>query len=137
MKEIVVDTNVFVSALITPTGIPRVILRKIIDGEIGLITSPRLLLEIISVFEKPKLRTLVPEQEISGLVSLIHQIARVVKPDTSINDCRDPKDNAVLECAVKGKAGAIVSGDHDLLELNPFRGIPILSPKTFLLSLNP
>jgi predicted nucleic acid-binding protein len=50
----------------------------------------------------------------------------------AIHACRDPKDNMILELAVSGQANTIVSGDNDLLTLNPFRGIPILSPTAFL-----
>lgn len=61
-------------------------------------------------------------------------IDRTVIIDTveQILDCRDPKDNKFLELAVSGKADCIVSGDDDLLILNPFRGIEILSPDEFL-----
>ena len=132
MKEIVVDTNVFASALLKSDGWPRKILLKISRGEIGLVTSPPLLLELVTAFSKPKLRSLIPERRISDLISLIHESARIVKPSATIHACRDPKDNAVLECAVAAKAGAVISGDGDLLILNPFRGIPILIPRDFL-----
>lgn len=61
-------------------------------------------------------------------------IDRTVIIDTveQILDCRDPKDNKFLELAVSGKADCIVSGDDDLLILNLFRGIEILSPDEFL-----
>ena len=49
-----------------------------------------------------------------------------------INECRDPKDNKYLELAVSGKAECIVTGDDDLLVLNPFRGIEILTVQEFL-----
>ncbi len=135
MKEVVVDTNIFVSGLLTPGGLPRSLLEKIVSGEIGLVTSPRLLFEILSVFSRPKFKVLIPESKISGLISLIHESARIIKPSENIIVCRDPKDNAVLECALAGRVSAVVTGDDDLLVLNPFRGIPILTPKNFLLSL--
>jgi predicted nucleic acid-binding protein len=50
----------------------------------------------------------------------------------TITDCRDAKDNKFLELAVSGKADCVVSGDSDLLVLNPFRGISILTPREFL-----
>ena len=46
--------------------------------------------------------------------------------------CRDATDDKFLELAVNGKADMIVSGDADLLVLNPFRGIPIVSPAAFV-----
>ena len=50
----------------------------------------------------------------------------------SIRICRDPKDDKFLEAAISGSAEFIVTGDHDLLSLDPFRGIHILSPAGFL-----
>lgn len=49
-----------------------------------------------------------------------------------ITDCRDPKDNKFLEVAVNGNADYILTGDQDLLILNPFRDIPIVPPAYFL-----
>ncbi len=46
--------------------------------------------------------------------------------------CRDRKDDKFLELAVNGRADLIVSGDNDLLALNPFRNIPIVSPAAFV-----
>jgi hypothetical protein len=50
----------------------------------------------------------------------------------SIADCRDPKDNKFLELAVSGQADYILSSDKDLLVLQPFRGILIMTPADFL-----
>lgn len=47
------------------------------------------------------------------------------------HDCRDVRDNHILEVAVIGQAQVIVTGDEDLLVLNPFRGIPIMRPASF------
>ncbi len=51
---------------------------------------------------------------------------------TSIEICRDPDDNKFLEIAIDGKADHIISGDKDLLALNPFQGIPIIKPADFI-----
>ena len=44
----------------------------------------------------------------------------------------NPLDNKFLELAVSGRATHIISGDNDLLSLNPFQGMPILTPDAFL-----
>ena len=49
-----------------------------------------------------------------------------------VTDCRDPKDNKFLELAVSANASCIITGDKDLLILNPFRGIDILNAADFL-----
>jgi len=46
--------------------------------------------------------------------------------------CRDPKDDIYLELALSGKADCIITGDKDLLVLNPFENIPIITPLEFL-----
>jgi len=58
--------------------------------------------------------------------------AEPVEIKTRIRACRDPKDDKFLEVAVDGRADAIVTGDHDLLELHPFHGIAILTPADYL-----
>ena len=58
--------------------------------------------------------------------------AILVEVTASIRECRDPKDNKVLELAVSAGAPIIVSGDQDLLTMNPFRGVEILSPRQFV-----
>jgi predicted nucleic acid-binding protein len=50
----------------------------------------------------------------------------------AVHDCRDVRDNHILEVAVNGQAQVIVTGDEDLLVLNPFRGITILRPADYL-----
>jgi len=60
------------------------------------------------------------------------QSAETVVITERIAVCRDPTDDKFLELAVNGQAGMIVSGDADLLALNPFRGIPIVPPATFV-----
>jgi uncharacterized protein len=54
------------------------------------------------------------------------------KVSLKISACRDPKDNKFLELAVTARASCKVTGDQDLLVLNPYEGIPILSPADFL-----
>ncbi|HEY9703762.1 MAG TPA: putative toxin-antitoxin system toxin component, PIN family [Allocoleopsis sp.] len=49
-----------------------------------------------------------------------------------ISICRDEKDNKFLELAVSGSANMIISGDQDLLVLNPFRQIEIITPEIFI-----
>ena len=52
---------------------------------------------------------------------------------STVSECRDPKDDKFLELAISGRASHIVSGDDDLLVLNPFRETSIVSPLDFVL----
>ena len=58
--------------------------------------------------------------------------AVIVDIQERIRACQDAEDDKFLDVAVAGSASCLVSGDADLLELNPFRGVPILSPAEFL-----
>ena len=50
----------------------------------------------------------------------------------TLHACRDPKDDMILECAVASGAACIISGDKDLLALDPFDGIRIVGPAEYL-----
>ncbi len=62
----------------------------------------------------------------------MERTAEIVVIREKIKVCRDEKDNQYLELAIDGQATCIVSGDSDLLVLNPFREIPILTIQEFL-----
>ncbi|WP_347566266.1 putative toxin-antitoxin system toxin component, PIN family [Scytonema sp. UIC 10036] len=55
------------------------------------------------------------------------ETTQFIEVTAQIEEWRDPKDNKYLELAVSGQAECIVTGDDDLLVLNPFRGIEILT----------
>ncbi len=71
------------------------------------------------------------EERKQFLTGLILQ-STPIEINETISECRDPKDNKFLELAVCGKAKFIISGDEDLLVLNPFRNIQIITPDSFL-----
>ena len=56
----------------------------------------------------------------------------MIEITTKIDLCRDPKDNKFLELVVSGKANYLISGDQDLLILNPFKEISIITPTEFM-----
>ncbi len=130
----VVDTGVLVSGLIRRSGTTGEILRTLRDGHFTLIYSTPILVEIIDVLGRGLFRTkyhLEPE-DITALVNLVRLRGELIIPTVSVTVCRDPKDNKFLEAALAGKADALVSGDADLLVLNPFENIPVLRPAEFL-----
>jgi putative PIN family toxin of toxin-antitoxin system len=59
-------------------------------------------------------------------------ISKLLNPEISLSDCRDPKDNKFLELAICANASCMITGDKDLLILHPFRGIPILNATDFI-----
>jgi len=65
-------------------------------------------------------------------LSLIRTVAEFVPIIQLVRACRDPKDDKFLEVALNGRADVIVTGDTDLLAMNPWRGIVILAPADYL-----
>ena len=130
-KRHVLDANVIVSALLLPKSVPRQAFDHALATGRLLLSGP-VIAELEDVLRRPRLERYVGERErMRFLVALVRE-ADVVPVTVSIRASRDPKDNKYLELAVAGGAATIVSGDHDLLSLNPYRGVRIVTPKAFL-----
>ena len=127
----VIDTNVLISAVISPPGKPRQVLNHIIAQGI-LLASSETLAEIESRLLRTRFRKYVDIEEVQDFINFLRGTAYFFAPVETITDCRDPDDNKFLELAVSGGADVIISGDGDLLVLHPFRNIPVLSPADFL-----
>ena len=129
----VFDTNVIVSALIFEQSRPAQAFFGALQREEVLLSSD-LVNEISRVINRGKFdRYVTQEQRDQFLIALV-QTGTLIEVTEAIHVCRDPKDDMVLELAVSGLANAIVSGDNDLLMLNPFHGIPIITPAAFLVT---
>jgi putative PIN family toxin of toxin-antitoxin system len=130
----VIDTGVFVSALIRKQGTTGDVLRALRDGRFAVIYTTDIVVEIIDVLGRPPFRTKyhIEPDDVTALVNLIRLRGELVNPGKKVNACRDPKDNKFLEAALAAGADCIVSGDSDLLDMNPFEEIPILRPVEFL-----
>lgn len=129
----VVDTNVFVSALISPRGTPAQILAHEFPFE--LITSEEILGELNRVlhYDRIQKRYNLNEEIISGYLSTIRKDSQVVEITSQVTVIeKDPSDNKFLACALEAKADYIVSGDPHLTELETFEGIPVVIPRAFL-----
>jgi putative PIN family toxin of toxin-antitoxin system len=136
---VVADTNLLVSAFLARSAdtTPRRAFR-LAHKRFRLCLSSAMLDELHDVLARPKFRRLGASVEsIALFLALIEEVATVVVPDRRVTDCRDPADNMVLEAALAGSAEAIVTGDADLLALDPWRGIAILSPAAFVARFDP
>jgi uncharacterized protein len=138
MTRVVLDTNLIISAILSPEGKPVTILRMVLNAKLDLVLSPALLEEINLVLNYDKIRKLlvkrsVTTQKIKDTFQKIIKTAIVVSGKTNINRIdKDPSDNMLLSCALEGKADFIISGDHHLTDLVSFEGISIINPDTFL-----
>ncbi|HEX9221734.1 MAG TPA: putative toxin-antitoxin system toxin component, PIN family [Candidatus Acidoferrales bacterium] len=127
----VFDTNVFVSALLLPDSKPRKALDLALERG-KLLLSLAALAELYEVLNRKQFRRYIDEEDVRIFVAALTREAQWVEVDVKITACRDRTDNKFLELAVSGHATHIVTGDSDLLALNPFQGIQILLPRTFL-----
>jgi len=127
----VFDTNVIVSAMLFNSSVPGyAFTRSLEHGTI--LSSQSLFEELNDVLGRKKFdRYVSPEEREKFLGSLISE-SELVEITELIQACRDPNDNRFLELAVNGNASFIVTGDSDLLVLNPFRSIEILTPAKLL-----
>ena len=132
MTRVVFDTNVIISAMLFSDSVRgRAFLGVLDSGTI--LMSRSLARELSEVLGRKKFdRYVSREQRGRFLASLIRE-SDMIEVTESIRACRDPKDNRILELAVDGNADFIVTGDADLLVLNSFRGVRILTPATFLM----
>jgi putative PIN family toxin of toxin-antitoxin system len=129
MTRVVLDTNVYISALMFG-GPPGAVLDLALLQSFRSIMSPALLDELD---EKLRLKFEVSAEDTAIIRRKLESIAEMVWPDKKLQVIEDdPDDNRVLECAVKGNATYIVTGDRHLLKLGSYEGIRIITVRQFL-----
>ncbi|NDE91402.1 MAG: putative toxin-antitoxin system toxin component, PIN family [Alphaproteobacteria bacterium] len=128
--RIVIDTNIFVSAALKDKSIPAIALHRALRTA-TLLKSSATDRQLLDVLSRPSLLPFLAPTTIQWIEYQL-SIAETVSITSTIIACRDPTDNKFLELAVDGKADLILSGDKDLLILNPFDATPILSPAIFI-----
>ncbi|MBD2653256.1 putative toxin-antitoxin system toxin component, PIN family [Synechocystis sp. FACHB-383] len=135
--KVVLDTNLWLSAWLWQ-GLPKELIELAKKGEVCSCTSLEILQELKKVLSYRKLQkrlailSLTSEDILIGMqeISVIFPIQPLEVPEL-----RDPKDAMVLATAIASQADAIISGDSDLLILETYQNIPILTAKQFLDSL--
>jgi len=128
----VIDSNVIVSALLFKNSKPRQAFDKALDNGDILLSLP-VLFELNRVLSLEKFDKYLNKNERMAFLNNFVKEIEFTEISETIRECRDPKDDKYLELAVSGKVNFIISGDSDLLVLNPFRNIHILTPEQFLL----
>jgi putative PIN family toxin of toxin-antitoxin system len=129
--RIVIDTNVYVSRALRSSSVPGMAMDKA-WLEATTLLSAATWAEVQAVLKRAKFAAYIRSGTLEPYLEKVQSIATFVPMLTPIRACRDPRDDKFLEVAVNGRADAIVTGDQDLLVLNPFRGIAILSPAGYL-----
>ena len=128
-ERFVLDTNVLVSALAFPGSTPR----KAFDLAIAqgsILASEETILELHRTLRRPKLARYFSRAEQDAFLAIFANEVTLVTERIVL--CRDPRDDRFLELAIAGAASRLVTGDRDLLILNPFRNIRIMTPAALL-----
>lgn len=128
---IVLDTNVFISAILRRRSTPAKVFDLALDHLIPLV-SWKVLNEYVSRLDRPKFDRYVSKETRLAHVQTFLRGAIAIEPEEEITACRDPDDDKFLSLAVAGDAALIVSGDRALLDLHPFRGVEILEARDAL-----
>lgn len=122
--KIVVDTNLWVGFLL---GKRLSSLKDaLLDSKVIIYFSEELNGEILKVLKYPRISKFIPENDFFELISHFKDKIQFISTNCIFNDCRDPKDNFLLNLAVSARADYIVTGDLDLLDMKSFRGIGII-----------
>jgi putative PIN family toxin of toxin-antitoxin system len=133
--KIVVDANLFASALIKPDSNPGKILELIKQNKLELVISPSVIKEIKRILLYPKIQKYHHKtpQQLDTFFDDLLIFAWVVEGKAQIDVIQaNPTDNTYLACASEGEAEYIVSGDRHLLDLWQYQGIKIMNAKAFL-----
>jgi putative PIN family toxin of toxin-antitoxin system len=134
MLRVVADANVLISAALarSPQAPSVLTLDAALDGRIELVTSPLLLREVAMVLARPRLQKYLSAEEAARFLSdLAAQTTLLVdSKDPPPAVCRDPRDDYLVALATSSGAEAIVTGDLDLLAIDPDQlSFEVLTPR--------
>lgn len=127
--KVVLDTNIFVSAITFPGGQAGKAVLHALEGRFELAISRSIIHEVLDVLARKFDRD---AEELSRVAVFLAELGSVARPRRKLSVLRDEPDNRILECAVAARAELIVTGDRLMLELREFKGIRILTLREFL-----
>jgi len=129
--RLVLDTNVFVSGLIWPASVPGRVMDQAV-AQCRLLASRDTLDELVTTLLSARFNPYLSRADRDVALERLIPLLELAEPIQIVRLCRDPKDDKFLEAALNGLADVLVSGDKDLLVLNPFSGIAIVTPADYL-----
>lgn len=132
--RVVFDSNVLVFALALPGGSADRAVEAVLDGRVILLLSKPIVGEVLGVLGRKFSRD---TEELSRLAVFLADLAERVAPAKRLQVLADDPDNRVLECALTGDAGLIVTGDRAMSDLGEFEGIEIVTLREFLRRVEP
>ncbi len=136
MLRIILDSAVFVSAFLAPTGAAARVLDHALADEVHLAVSPEIIAEtrrVLLTYERLRRRYTYTDEDVEGFSAKLSQAFTLLTAFPPVSGvCRDPNDDMVLACAVAAGAAYLVTRDKDLLVLQHYEGIAIVTPEAFL-----
>jgi hypothetical protein len=128
VKRVVVDTNVLISAALLSTSTPAKLLDALKESRAILLFSTETQKELQTRIMKKKFDQYVSLAKRQRFLAQLDAVTEYIPIVNRPMGCRDQDDNKFLETAVIGKADCLVTGDNDLLAMDPLQGIPIVLP---------
>lgn len=109
MIRVVIDTNILVSALLKPGGIPGTIMVLALSRRVQLCVSADIFAEYDEVVRRSRFN--LPADTIEGVLRSIRRLGHWVKPTVHVEECTDPDDDIFLQCAQAAEADYLVTGN--------------------------
>lgn len=135
-QRVIVDTSTLVSAALRVDSKPRQALKTALEL-FEFCVSEGTLSELETVLARPKFARYAPPKALQAFIDSIRAEGSMFSVSAADLEkieprCRDAEDHHILALAKVAEVDLIVSSDQDLLVLNPWRGIPILTPAQFV-----
>ncbi|MDZ8222664.1 putative toxin-antitoxin system toxin component, PIN family [Nostoc sp. ChiVER01] len=132
-KLIVIDTNVLLSAALSPDGTARKALDKVYK-EFFIAQSDETYQELKTRIYKRKFDKYISDEERQDFLDVVKKYSKFIEIKSQVKICRDPDDNKFLELAKDSSAEFLLTGDQDLLSLNILAEYEnqIITPRDFL-----
>lgn len=129
-RKVIFDTNIWISFLISKQL--NFIDDLLIDGKIKLIFSKELIDEFLAVAKRPKFNKYFNDDNINDLLRLFDSYGKLIEVSSKIHECRDFKDNFLLNLAIDSKANYLITGDDDLLSIRKIKKTKIINWNNFI-----
>jgi len=128
--RVIIDTNLWISFLINKdySKFDKILSERLVT----LLYSQELIDEFIEVAQRPKFKKYFTTEDLQALLLSLSSRATFIEVDSTVDVCRDPKDNFLLALAKDGKASHLLTGDKDLLVLKNFGRTKILTIADYL-----
>ena len=128
--KIIIDTNLWISFIISNKL--NILDELLFENKLRILFSIELIEEIKETIQKPKLKKYFKPNAFDEMFSKFEPFIELIEVKSKIQICRDPKDNFLLSLSKDGNADFLLTGDKDLLDINPFENTKIISISTFI-----